>query len=152
MSLGQRIKEARKLKGISQSALSEKIGISLRTLQRFEKNERLPNVTTIFNIAQTLQVPLDQLLETNPDGTVTLAANDTDAVLFFKHILKKGMDKSTIIFDDDKPISERELNLAASLLLNLFKLNEKGQQKACDNIEDLTKIPEYQKKNEDSEE
>ncbi len=50
--IGNRIKEARTKKGLSQEALAEKIGISKRTLINYEKNEQEPTVTTIINIAK----------------------------------------------------------------------------------------------------
>ncbi len=50
--IGNRIKEARTKKGLSQEALAKKIGISKRTLINYEKNEQEPTVTTIINIAK----------------------------------------------------------------------------------------------------
>lgn len=39
MKLGTKIKELRKKKGLTQVDLSEKSGLSLRTIQRIENNE-----------------------------------------------------------------------------------------------------------------
>jgi len=50
--LGNRIKRARNYKGFNQEVLSEKLGISKRTLINYEQNEQEPTATTILNIAK----------------------------------------------------------------------------------------------------
>jgi len=50
--IGNRIKEARNYKGFSQELLSEKIGVSKRTLINYEQNDKEPTATTILNIAK----------------------------------------------------------------------------------------------------
>ena len=43
MKLGERIKEIRVAKGMTQLELAEKSGIALRTVQRIENNEVTPS-------------------------------------------------------------------------------------------------------------
>lgn len=50
--IGNRIKEARNHRGFSQELLSEKIGVSKRTLINYEQNDKEPTATTILNIAK----------------------------------------------------------------------------------------------------
>jgi phage repressor protein C with HTH and peptisase S24 domain len=50
--IGNRIKEARNHKGFSQELLSEKIGVSKRTLINYEQNDKEPTASTILNIAK----------------------------------------------------------------------------------------------------
>ena len=48
--------------------------------------------------------------------------------------------------------TEAFLNLSEKMLVeNFSKLNEDGQEEAVRQVEMLTKIPEYQRKNDDSE-
>lgn len=54
-----KIKELRESKGLSQEELSEKAGISLRTIQRMENGESIPRGSTLKNIASSLDVSLD---------------------------------------------------------------------------------------------
>lgn len=49
--IGNRIKEARNYRKISQELLADKIGISKRTLINYEQNDKEPTATTIINIA-----------------------------------------------------------------------------------------------------
>ena len=61
--LGNRISELRKAKMLSQESLAESAGISLRTLQRIEKENTSPLGDTVNRLATALNVTLDELLE-----------------------------------------------------------------------------------------
>lgn len=52
-----KIKELRESKGLSQEELSERAGISLRTIQRMEAGESTPRGSTLRIIASSLDVP-----------------------------------------------------------------------------------------------
>lgn len=54
-----KIKELRELKRLSQEELSEKAGVSLRTIQRMENGESAPRDSTLRNIASSLDVSSD---------------------------------------------------------------------------------------------
>ena len=54
MKLGPKIKELRKKEGLTQLDLSEKSGLSLRTIQRIENNENKPSVYSLRKIGEVL--------------------------------------------------------------------------------------------------
>tara|TARA_Y100000385_G_C12931221_1_gene566848 strand:- start:89 stop:655 length:567 start_codon:yes stop_codon:yes gene_type:complete len=54
MKLGPKIKELRKKEGLTQLDLSEKSGLSLRTIQRIENNENKPSVYSLRKIGEIL--------------------------------------------------------------------------------------------------
>tara|TARA_R110002072_G_scaffold56154_2_gene145690 strand:- start:36 stop:644 length:609 start_codon:yes stop_codon:yes gene_type:complete len=54
MKLGIKVKELRKKKGLTQLDLSEKSGLSLRTIQRIENNENKPSVYSLRMISEVL--------------------------------------------------------------------------------------------------
>jgi len=54
MKLGSKIKELRKKYGLTQVDLSEKSGLSLRTIQRIENNENKPSVYSLRMIGEVL--------------------------------------------------------------------------------------------------
>ena len=60
--LGQKIREIRKERGMSQTELAWKAGISLITISRIERGERDPHVRTLAQIARGLGVPAFELL------------------------------------------------------------------------------------------
>ncbi len=59
----KRIKEFRNLKGFSQEELSEKSGLSLRTIQRIENGETVPHGDSIRKLAIVLQVSPDEIID-----------------------------------------------------------------------------------------
>ncbi|MBI5139472.1 helix-turn-helix transcriptional regulator [Candidatus Nomurabacteria bacterium] len=61
--LGARIKELRKLRGLSQDQLSEKINIDPKHLSRIEVGKSYPSLDTLEKIAKTLSVEIKDLFE-----------------------------------------------------------------------------------------
>lgn len=70
----------RKTKGLSQEALAEACGLSLRAVQRIEAGDVSPRPHTVKVMAQALDMPVDvlagklQATSTTPPGQVTLPA------------------------------------------------------------------------------
>lgn len=62
MNLGERIKFLRKQKGLTQADLSEKSGLTLRTIQRIENGEVQPSIHSIKVLEESLQANLRDLL------------------------------------------------------------------------------------------
>ena len=60
--LGERISDLRREQKLSQESLAEKAKVSLRTLQRIEKENTNPQGDTLHRLAAGLGVPLDELL------------------------------------------------------------------------------------------
>ena len=67
MTLGEKIKEARKQCGLSQEQLAEKMAISRSAVAKWEANNGLPDVDNLKALAQLLNVSIDYLLD---DGEV----------------------------------------------------------------------------------
>ena len=61
--LGQRIKELRKLKGISQEFLAEESGLSLRTIQRIENEKTNPTGESLKRLSNALNLNPDELID-----------------------------------------------------------------------------------------
>lgn len=62
-NLGTRIKELRKLKGMSQELLAEESGLSLRTIQRIEKGDTNPTGESLKRLSNALNVNPDELID-----------------------------------------------------------------------------------------
>ena len=63
MALGDKIKQIRNDKGLTQVQLAELIGLSDRTIQYYEGNSRVPSLEVLKIIAEKLNVSLLVLLE-----------------------------------------------------------------------------------------
>jgi transcriptional regulator with XRE-family HTH domain len=61
--LGQRVREFRKAKGLSQDQLSEKVGIDSKHLSRIELGKSFPYMETLEAIAAALEVEIKDLFE-----------------------------------------------------------------------------------------
>jgi len=61
--LANRIKEFRTRRGVSQEELSEKTGLSLRTIQRIENGETEPRGDSLKRLAQAFDVTPDELVD-----------------------------------------------------------------------------------------
>ena len=68
MAIGDKIMYQRKLKRIKQADLADKIGVSLRTLQRWELGQYFPNTEDISKIAQVLNVPVSEFMDSSPEN------------------------------------------------------------------------------------
>lgn len=67
MDLGSIVKDLRKKKGMKQSELAEKAGISRVAVGNYERNERTPNVEILLKLANALDVPIMDLMNIPAD-------------------------------------------------------------------------------------
>jgi transcriptional regulator with XRE-family HTH domain len=85
MSKGELIKEKRLREGLTQSALSEITGITIRTIQRIENNEVVPSLHSLKKIGEALQMDLlEQALEaetTPKTDIITIKLTNMDKLL-----------------------------------------------------------------------
>ncbi len=63
MTLGEKIKEARKQCGLSQEQLAEKMAVSRSAVAKWEANNGLPDVDNLKTLATFLDVSIDYLLD-----------------------------------------------------------------------------------------
>lgn len=65
MKIGEKIKIVRKDKNLSQRILAEKIGVTGQFISLIEKGGSAPSIDTLQKIADALNVPINDLLETS---------------------------------------------------------------------------------------
>jgi len=65
MEFGERLKEIRTSLNISQKELSEKTGLTLRTIQRIENNEVKPSLYSLKVIGEVLKTDLSDFVKTS---------------------------------------------------------------------------------------
>lgn len=67
MNIGEKIKFYRKQKKLTQQQLANKSDVALMSIQRYERNERQPNIETLLKISTTLEISVTDLVgsETN---------------------------------------------------------------------------------------
>ncbi len=66
MTMGQRIVQLRKAKGLSQEDLAERVGVSRQAVSKWELDQALPDAEKIIALAAALGVSTDQILRDPP--------------------------------------------------------------------------------------
>jgi Predicted transcriptional regulators len=93
MTLGQKIIELRKKKGLTQEYLAEKLKISRQTLSNWENNITSPDIVQAKNIASFFEISLDDLT----DNYIELKCKDQS-----NHLLNHLVGKECFISFDDE--------------------------------------------------
>lgn len=63
MNLGENIKKARKVAGVTQKELAERLQVYPKDISRWENGERTPNALTLAKICMELNASADEILE-----------------------------------------------------------------------------------------
>lgn len=113
--IGRLIREERKKKGLTQVVVAKSAGIAVNSLRLYEAGKRQPNFDQLKKIAKALNVDPFSLMDF-----------DTASDALFNY-----------------PGTE---TLIKQRLLDAFdQLNDEGQSKAVERVEELTEIPKYKK-------
>lgn len=73
MGLGERLKKARKNKGLTQAQLGKLLNVSDATINRYERGQRKPDPDMLRKLAEVLDVSVDYLV----NGSTTSVPNET---------------------------------------------------------------------------
>lgn len=85
MTLGKKIKEARKNCGLSQEQLAEKLAVSRSAVAKWESDNGLPDIENLKSLAVLLNVSIDYLLHDGSQFFVTV----TDEFIEIRRILQR---------------------------------------------------------------
>ena len=61
--LGRRLRQARKLQGLTQRAMSERLGMAPPNYSRLEAGTHVPSVATLLRISEALNMPFETLVK-----------------------------------------------------------------------------------------
>lgn len=131
-----RIKELRKEAGLTQVQLGEKIGVSDASINKYEKGIMLPKIDKLEKMAEEFLVTVDYLTGKS-DSRLGYGGNWDD--------LAKKMNSSDVNYNLKSSTNNNDLPTQA-LLSDFKKLNDDGKKEALKQVENLTKISDYTKK------
>lgn len=81
-TLGERLRSARKRKGLSQVDVFEAVGISNKSLSRYEKDDNMPSPEAISRLARLYDVSSEYLLGLTPDmGRCSDGSSDSESLI-----------------------------------------------------------------------
>lgn len=75
-TLGQRIFQLRKQKGITQEAMAEQLGVSPQAVSKWENDIACPDILLLPQLAKLLGVTVDELLAGKKEQPVVLVAEE----------------------------------------------------------------------------
>ncbi len=75
-ALGLRIREARKLKKVTQGQLAEKIGVTDVYISEIERGHKMPSIPVFIAIVEALDISADYLLRDNISSGKTYIYNE----------------------------------------------------------------------------
>ena len=61
-TLGKRISEQRKIKGLTQEDLAEKLNISAQAVSKWENDQSCPDISILPELSKILGISIDELL------------------------------------------------------------------------------------------
>ena len=61
MTIGERIREARTAKGLTQEQLASAVGVRRETIMRLEKAQYNPSLKLAVNISRTVEAPIEEI-------------------------------------------------------------------------------------------
>lgn len=84
MEIGNKINQLRKLSGMTQEQLAEKLNVSRQTISKWESDSTSPDLESIVKISRIFHVSLDDLLKEGEVGV----ANKTDEQITLEDLMK----------------------------------------------------------------
>ncbi len=139
MTFGEKVKELRVKNGLSQRELGERMGgITQQTVAQYEKAIEQPKMSTVRKIAEALGVYMSDLIADWGQYSPSEYAQDieTGTIDNLKNMASGAVAAGKEVMKDINEV----------LVLSEFRqLNDNGQKKAIEQVELLTKIPEYRK-------
>ena len=124
--IGEKIKSFREKQGLTQKELGSLCGMADSAIRKYESGAVKPKMTTVSRIAKALGVETLILTKDDPNYPITFSIPISELESTMK----------TMFGTDD---------IHRRISASLTKLNSTGQQKAVERVEELTKIPDYQK-------
>ena len=167
MTIGERIRSARKEEHLTQVQLAEKAGIAVNSLRLYESGKRSPNIETLEKIISALGIdhysdlkPILEPVYRSPRSSIYLDRDsmqfllpDPDKILY--EINSRDRSEKVRLYGE-KAVLEEEAEIEKiseiyrsenldKIVSALAKLNAVGQEKAVERVEELTEIQKYKK-------
>ena len=125
------IKSARKRRGWTQEQLANAIGVKRSVISKYESGSISPSIDTIQKIADALEISIFDLYSVS-SGDLAKYSHQEGFIESQNELREFGY-----------CFSENEIEIVKKF----NQLNDDGQQKAVERVEELTEIPRYRSDN-----
>ena len=127
--LGERLKQLRSKKELTQAEMAKEIGISQSTYALYETDKRQPDYDKLFSIAQYFAVSTDYLLGVSDDPRPTNPSTGKSASARETRQLEQLLEMDGLTFKG-APLSEDDRNkIKAALEIAFWDAKEKNRRK-----------------------
>ena len=159
MTIGERIQELRKANGLTQKELAQSIGVATGTIQQYELDKRRPRPEHLQRLSEVLGATANYLQGFEkrrviiPGRLTIVEINDPELDNYVYRIEAEDEEAHKIGLDivEKAGISVDDFTPKGRIVSAMERLNEKGQAIAVERVEELTKIPDYQRQPEKKE-
>ena len=140
MKIGKHVKEIRISKGFTQTELSEKSAIAVKTIQRIENNEVTPSIYSLNAIGAALDVKLNEVPIGGNDGKFEfkmVISNFSNLFVDIKTLIKRNMKTLLVLitvafgFLSFKDLKSLFVNLTDNSTISVSTINC-GTKNECD--------------------
>lgn len=148
---GSRIKETRKLRGLTQQEVADAAGMSVMTIRRYESGERTPNIESLRKIAGAMGCSVADIIPPEPRiiSSVSSELTEEEKSLLEYHYEETreviySMPLSAdngygLLIDDNRYVED----MREKIVNCFYSLNDIGKKRLLDYASDLIKIEEY---------
>lgn len=160
MPTGAKIKEIRIEKGLTQKQLGDMCGMADSAIRRYENGNANPKIETLQKIADALGMPLYDFLDNDLFDAATIYPEEYEENLIDSKI--DAIMKDISLSETEKKKKLHDISTQVAIMAKIHidhanettkfiicecieKLNSAGQNKAIEQVEMLTKIPEYRR-------
>lgn len=91
MEISERLKEARKNTGMTQSEVADKIMVSRVTLSHWENGKSLPDIASLINLSNLYNISLDELVKGDSKMTDKVKKDSRNSQINTRLILTTGI-------------------------------------------------------------
>lgn len=146
-AVGERMRQQRKIKGLTQKELAEKVNLSTMSIRRYEGGERIITEDILQRIAENLGCDLYWLLWGETPSIGEVAANNVMRAFNTDDYRVERTAQLAVYYAEAEyknrgySFSDDEARLVASFSL----LNPAGQEKAMEAVDIIAGNPDYQK-------
>lgn len=138
MEIWENIRKLRKAKKMTQQDLADKIGKGKSTVQKYELGITCPPLDVIRKICVALDCDFHDIVQSEPPRQSTPES---------RHKIEDFMGKEPGFLDGQLPTEKSETGKRIQRVKAAFDvMSQDGQEEATRRVEELARLPEYQKK------
>lgn len=115
MKIGDRVKELRKQKKLTQAKLAELVNLTYIQIGRYEKHKSNPSADVLQRLADALETTADYLINGTSEQIVSTKVTDRDLINLFQAVEQLSMEDQNMVKTFlDALVTKRKVQLLAS--------------------------------------